>query len=625
MLDYFLDKSSTVNSETQRKIWREQVRLVEESSSASNIASLLLAVLVAISLWDKTDKWLVAVWFICMVLVSLLRLALAFYNKKIIGTEKSHDLVNRWFILSTLLTAAGWGVIAYLSFPVAGINQLVIGFSVAGIIAGGVPVLAPLIRLYYSYMLLVLVPFSLRLGESGPDYNLLVAITVFFGIVMAMSARRINKSIMSTLDLRFHNESLIRFMEDARNQSDDLNEELASEIISRKRIEKELKKARKEAELASGAKGEFLANMSHEIRTPMNGVLGMLELLKASALDDEQEKLVTVAYESGDSLLTILNDILDFSKIEAGKLELENKAFDLQKLVSNIVVLMSNRADERNVELVTDIDARVSQRIKGDAIRLSQILSNLVSNAVKFTENGKVTINVSVVESGAGCCRILFEVIDTGIGIPAAVQKKLFSSFTQADNSTTRKYGGTGLGLSIVKQLVTLMQGRLGLDSEPGKGSRFWFEIEFETVADVVGKAVVPERAIENEMLQGKVLLVEDNPVNQLVSSKMLEKMGLEYVVVANGEEAIQSIAEHGDYDIVLMDCHMPVMDGFEASMRIRQNENANFKDITIIAMTANVLEGDREKCIAAGMNDYIPKPVKMADLKQMLYHWLNK
>jgi len=608
----------------REKIRREQIRRVEQNAELSNIASMILAMLLAYVLWEDAPAEVISVWLAYMLVVSLVRIAMPIIQKRLEARELVYDVFGQWYLGSILMTAAGWGASGYLLFPEAPAQQLTMGFVLAGIASGGVSVMTPLLNLYYLYLILIILPITARLSVMGDEYSVLALITAGYVVVMAMIGTRIHKSILSSLELRFHNESLIKFMSQARNESEDLNEELAAEIEQRKRIEKELHKAKEIAEAASKTKSEFLANMSHEIRTPMNGILGTLQLLQGSEMTCSQKEYVNIAYNSGEALLALLNDILDFSKIEAGKLELEFIPFDMSSLVRELTVLLKQKADERDVELKTDIDPEIPPVIKGDSVRIRQVLANLLTNAIKFTEKGTVTIKVSVVEVTDKVVRLKMEVIDTGIGIPEEAQRKLFNSFTQADGSTTRKYGGTGLGLAIVRQLITLMRGRLGVESEVGKGANFWTEVSFEIVNESIEhhkEEVIPE-PVKN--LHGLILLVEDNPVNQIVAKKMLEKVGLDYEVVNNGEEAIKRLKQAHQFNAVLMDCQMPVMDGYAATEALRTYEQETGRPrLPVIAMTANAMEGDRDKCLSVGMDDYVAKPVNQQSLKETLAKWL--
>ena len=376
----------------------------------------------------------------------------------------------------------------------------------------------------------------------------------------------------------------------------------------------ELKEARVKVLQASQAKSQFLANMSHEIRTPINGVIGMLSLLETTPLSTEQAEQVHLATRSAEILLGLVNDILDFSKIEAGKMILENEPVHLSELINTLLHLFKHIAESKQIGLAQEFDSQLSEWIKGDSLRLRQILNNLFSNAIKFTDTGQVSINITLTDDAQ---RIRFAVRDTGIGISKEAQLRLFQSFSQADNSTSRKYGGTGLGLMISKELIELMQGSLWLESLPGEGSCFYFEIPYQPCVAEIQQ--VATNNVFSDYSDRRVLLVEDNLINQKLALKLLEKFKIEATLAQNGQEAIHQL-EANLFDLILMDCQMPVMDGYEATRIIRKRDIMT----PIAALTANASEEDKRVCLACGMNDFLSKPYNIEKMSSLLERWLK-
>jgi signal transduction histidine kinase/ActR/RegA family two-component response regulator len=578
------------------RLYAEMTRLLFGAAGMGLAMHAVMALVTVVSAFSFFSHVTVIGWAVSMCLCLAFRSSAQFFFKREQSTLSRMKFWRGTFAAGLIASAVIWGAAVWIFFAT---DELLPRFylivMICGMNAGAARSLASVPWLAVVHVIGTIAPLVVRYlqmpGEGGP---VLACLTATFGTYLVNIAQHGRVDLEKIYRLAFENQKLVETLSTAKER----------------------------AETASIAKSGFLAMMSHEIRTPMNGVLGMLQMLRRSKLDQEQQENLEVAASSAEALMRLLNDILDLSKIESGKIEFERIGFSPAACGHEVVTLVRPAALEKKLQLKLDLDPAMPEWLEGDPVRLKQVLLNLLGNAVKFTSKGEVGLSISVVLRRGGLARLKFEVRDTGIGMNDEAKSRIFEVFSKDDSSMTRRYGGTGLGLAISQRLVGLMGGMIKVRSTQGIGSVFSFEVQFQEIKKhVVSTAVMTSDS--SAPLNGRVLVVEDDRVNQKVIQLMLTKQGIQCELVGDGENAVQSVlAEPGRWDLVLMDLQMPGMDGLEATRRIRAHPTG--KAVPIIAITANAMPEDRAACEAAGMNGFIAKPVRRKELRLILEQWLK-
>lgn len=594
---------------TEDDLGLQKTRLLFRNAGMAQIVTVLNGGILLFVLGGlEPPTWAIAWWF-AMAAVAAVRYDLA---RRFIAGNPVAATAKRWRRLAITgafvagLILGGGGMAMMLADPFS--TRIFTALVMAGMVAGAVPYLSSVPEAFRAYAATVMLPIILTAvfdAHGSHDWMLAFVATLWL-FALLRSARYFHDAL----------DSSIRLARSMRHMAEQLEE------------------ARREAEAASSAKSQFLATMSHEIRTPLNGILGMAQVMLEPGLgEEEREDYTRTILKSGQALLMILNDILDLSKVEAAKLELNLTACNPGQIIAETVALFADTAHSKNLRIEAEWQGDKAEKYCADANRLRQMLSNLINNAIKFTSQGFVRISAFEVERSEGHALLEFSVADSGMGIPADRQGSLFQAFVQVDSSDTRRFDGTGLGLSIVRLLAQLMGGNVGVESQYGQGSRFWFRVRVQWIAPEVELQDISANSAPTHSLAApispmrslRVLVVEDNLVNRKVVEAMLSKRGLQIECVENGLLAVEAVTGGEIPDLILMDCQMPEMDGYTATERIRQWEQANDRPrLPIIALTAGAFAEDRERCVNAGMDDFLTKPISLEALDAMLGRWLN-
>lgn len=564
----------------------ERIRYLYRHAPTGLAVNLMVVLAITWLLWQHIPSQALLLWSSALILV----LAARAYHVRYFNRKQPIDSdISNWrtgFLIGTTLTGALWGLLGLIFLPSDFETRFFLSFILGGLTAGAVSVIGSVLRVYWSYLIVIIVPMSVMFIFSGNK----IEIVMGWLMLLYMSTMMANSII--------YRRSVTRSIE------------LSNQLIA-----------------ANRAKSDFLAKMSHEIRTPMSGVLGIIELLLRGDLNEKQRHYAEIIRRSGHTLLIIINDLLDFSKLEAGKMALEQALFSPRQIIEDIIDLFEQRIEESDIELIKEIPDSLPNTLQGDPDRLNQILYNLVGNAIKYTQKGEIRLRTFVVQENSGTYLLRFEIQDSGIGIPIDQQDKIFDAFYQSFGGTYKSTRGTGLGLAIAKGLAEVMDGEIGLDSKSGEGTCFWFTARFgKTSKSVTEKQPVNKKRVQNGTItqyNAHILLAEDDVINQYVTTDSLKLYGCHVTITANGQDTIKAFSE-GNHDLILMDCMMPVMDGYQTTEEIRHLEKKRGQPaIPIVALTAHAVSGIREQCTEAGMDDYLSKPFTPDQIGEVLHRWI--